>query len=402
MALAHQHIKWGAATPIIPGGDPREAIELLEQRLDRRLDIVNQFRKWGGDSGDFTKARNGITQAAASGRIPMISWEPMTWDSKVGPYSRESIIAGDHDAYIREWAVGLKSLGFEIYLRPMHEANGDWYHWCGNPALYREAWRHMRRIFRAEGVENVKWVWCVNVSDQPKGNYMESYWVGDHNADFIAWDGYNAYGGWRPWQQIMAGCYKRLNALNSALPMLVCETASPEADVTISGAVAPDGSLYTKADWIRGMFAADGFTRVGALVWMNEANPRSYDWRIATSADALDTMRNELADCAGYMPPPAHYVPPTPDRVEAKLLTDGTVNVSWRVAPSFTRGYKISRMTPDGRITEVSSRDKPYTSVTVPSHIPGSQYAVQTWTMLCRSTFSLWVTPIPVPSTARR
>jgi Glycosyl hydrolase family 26 len=45
--------------------------------------------------------------------------------------------------------------------------NGNWFPWGRGritPRVYKAAWRHLVRIFRAEGADNVKWVWTPNVS----------------------------------------------------------------------------------------------------------------------------------------------------------------------------------------------------------------------------------------------
>ena len=56
------------------------------------------------------------------------------------------------------------------YRRPVilsfgHEMNGYWYTW-GNthtsPADFVDAWRHIVTLFRAEGAENVTWLWTIN------------------------------------------------------------------------------------------------------------------------------------------------------------------------------------------------------------------------------------------------
>jgi hypothetical protein len=82
MTLATQGLKIGAHYPIPPGGDMLEAINLWEQQVDRRMDIVNHFRKWGAPSGQWSKnTLTSLQQACGQGRTPMITW--MRFDGPV-------------------------------------------------------------------------------------------------------------------------------------------------------------------------------------------------------------------------------------------------------------------------------------------------------------------------------
>ena len=93
--------------------------------------------------------------ARKNGSTLVITWMP-------NGYSARKIIYGEADPYIRHFAKGVKKYGYEIWLRPLHEANGDWYDWgvgklgAGNTdADVAEAFRHIVRIFREESVKNV-------------------------------------------------------------------------------------------------------------------------------------------------------------------------------------------------------------------------------------------------------
>jgi len=45
-------------------------------------------------------------------------------------YNTVDIKNGKADAYITRMAQDMKAYGKEIWLRPLHEANGDWYPWA--------------------------------------------------------------------------------------------------------------------------------------------------------------------------------------------------------------------------------------------------------------------------------
>lgn len=246
----------------------------LEEALGRRLDIVHWFMNW---DHDYDPAL--VSEAAAGGRIPLISWQPHGQDVT-------DIAAGAYDDYIRRWARGVKSSRVTVYLRPFPEMNGDWVPWNGNPDAFRLAWRHMVGVFRSEGAENVRWVWSPNLTDGPATpeNAMERYYPGDAYVDVLALDGYNwgevrPWSTWRSFDDIFAAPYARITAIGPQ-PVWLAELAS-----------SSQGG--DKAAWIREMFASTAFPRIEALVWFNQV--KETDWRIDAAPDSLAAAREGLA-----------------------------------------------------------------------------------------------------------
>ena len=386
MTLATQGIRFGAFAPGPSGGDTLEAINFWEQRTQRRQDIVNNFRKWGGETGRFSSAQISLKQAASNGRAPMVSWEPLSWDGTPGDYTLDRIDAGEHDEYIRSWAVGVRTLPFTIYMRPMHEMNGDWYHWSGNPELYVRVWRRIVDIFDDAGVDNVKWIWCVNTSDTKGWPALELYWPGESYVDILGIDGYNNYWGWRSFSEINMPPYQRVCALDADKPVWICETATSEyGATTINGPISLKvGS--SKAAWIADMWATTGMERVEALLWFNEG--KAHNWDIVSSTSALYEMRRQLRAAEGHVPPPPPYVPPVPDRVA--IMADGyrAARLTWRQIPSFARGFKILRKTT--QFTLVQTVPKTQLSVRLDGLTPGitHQFAVQSYTAVRNSAAS--------------
>ncbi len=75
-----------------------------------------------------------------------------------------AISAGDHDAYIRNWATAAKQYGSTVNVRFDHEMDGNWFTWGATrfdntPAKFITAWRHVVGIFRSVGMSNVKFLW---------------------------------------------------------------------------------------------------------------------------------------------------------------------------------------------------------------------------------------------------
>lgn len=262
-------VKFGAYTfgGIWQGAGP---VLQLEAELGRRLDIIHWYMNWTHewDARLFEPFRDGS-------RIPLISWQ--SHDKPV-----HEIAAGQHDAYLRSWAQGVREYGLEVYLRPFPEMNGDWTGWNGDPASLVLAWQHMVELFRAEGATNARWVWSPNVTDEPRtaGNRMELYYPGSEYVDVLALDGFN-WGttrpaiGWRSFEDVFSSAYGRVTALG-AQPVWFAETASAEAG-------------GNKAEWVLDMFSTQAFPRLDAIVWFNE--DKETDWRVTSSPHALASFQ---------------------------------------------------------------------------------------------------------------
>lgn len=254
--------------------------EGLEQRLGHRVSIVNWYQHWGGWAPEFNATW--VDNVVRSGRIPLLTWEPWAPAGTDQPeYALERIAGGAFDGYVRGWARAVAAYGETIYLRPMHEMNGDWYPWGGtvndnSPARYVAAWKRIWKIFAREGATNVRWVWSPNHADVPAtpGNAFERYYPGERYVDVLALDGYNwgsefpQYGGWRSFDTVFGCAYRRIGELGPQ-PIWIAETAS-----------APEGG--DKAAWVQDMFAAaKRYPRLQAVVWFHADKER--DWRATSS-----------------------------------------------------------------------------------------------------------------------
>jgi len=95
----------------------------FEKLQDRHLDVISLFSIWQYHDWEWTKAY--LDVAKANGSIMMITWMPT-------PYTAQDILDGKGDDYIDSYIKGIKEFGDEIWLRPLHESNGDWYtwYWC--------------------------------------------------------------------------------------------------------------------------------------------------------------------------------------------------------------------------------------------------------------------------------
>jgi hypothetical protein len=298
-ASGAKRLLFGVHTPGDPLAGNTNGIDSLEQALHRRIGIVSWFQNW--DDLYSSQVQPEVFNAVIkSGRIPMVTWEP--WLAKGGvsqsQYKLGDIAGGRYDDYIARFARGLKSLGAPIYLRPMHEMNGDWYPWGGmvngnTPELYQQAWRRMHDVFVKEGATNVKWVWSPLQEDVPQtaGNRFERYYPGPAYVDVFALDGYNFgsnfphFRGWRSFRKIFANAYRRLTFLGPQ-PVWIAEV----------GSAAEGGD---KAAWVRDMFrTALQMRRLQAIVWMDIASKEEGDWRARLPRGVAPAFRDQSSRAA--------------------------------------------------------------------------------------------------------
>ncbi|PYL33001.1 MAG: beta-mannanase [Verrucomicrobia bacterium] len=153
-------------------------------------------------------------------------------------FSVQKIIADEFDADLRAWARDAKNFGSAILIEWGTEPNGDWFSWNGKwnggpgegPARYIAAYRHIVDLMRAEGADNLQWIWHVNWLDEPEKNWnrFENYFPGEDYCDWVA---LSAYGPTTPMTTDsteslafkMREAYPRLVKLAPGKPIIIAE-----------------------------------------------------------------------------------------------------------------------------------------------------------------------------------
>jgi beta-mannanase len=283
-----------------PGCPPHLASLLTpERRLGAPVRVVSWYQAWGSRFRDCRPDL--ILEAHRRGLLPLITWEPwkLPEDLAAGSppeaqpdFSLAKIASGLYEDYVRSWARALAAVGKTVFLRPMHEMNGNWYPWGGavngnDPYAFRQAWVYMRKIYREEGSNNVVWVWCPYVQSVPEipGNALEAYFPGASEVDWLALDGYNwgtsqPWSRWQTFTEIFGEAYARLRTLVPDKPMMIAEVGCTEQG-------------GDKAAWISDGLAAcsEKFTSVQILVWFNVN--KECDWRLDSSLACLSAFREQ-------------------------------------------------------------------------------------------------------------
>lgn len=233
-----------------------------------------------------------LTAASNRGATPVLTWEPWIANGNVNQadYSLDNIAAGKHDAYIKQWAAGMKSYGKPIMLRFAHEMNGNWYPWSegvnsNGSGDYIKAWQHVHDVVAAEGVTNVSWVWAPNAPYYGSVP-MNSLYPGANYVDVVALDGYNwgttqSWGStWQTPQQVFGQGITELRQFAPGKPILIAETASAEQG----------GS---KAEWNSSLISyLSAQPDVMGFIWFNLN--KEVDWRIESSASSQSAFSAAL------------------------------------------------------------------------------------------------------------
>ena len=267
----------GASTsPEVRGlANEKLAVEGLEARLGRTLDIDHNFYTWDEPfPGEIER------WDLEGGRVPMISWNGRG-------VTTSAIAAGRYDGLIRQRARDTKALREPVLIRWFWEMDGNKKaDFAGTPEEYVAAWQRIVTTFRNEGADNVRWVWCPNASAFNDGKAQQFY-PGEDFVDWTCADGYNwapgrAGDGWESFEDIFGGFYAWASLHDK--PIMVGEFGVQERNPG------------DKAKWIndtRQTIKKD-FPLIRAIVYFH-AN-KDYDWRLTTSDSAVNAFRQLAHD----------------------------------------------------------------------------------------------------------
>ena len=158
-------------------------------------------------------------RSSGAGRVPFIRLMARSGFG-AGPdphFKMRSIARGAWDAELIEWCERARDAGTPLLAEFGTEVNGDWFPWngrwngggrtagYGNPELadgpesFRNAYRRIVDICRAQGANDITWFFHVDVGGSPTKpwNRVARYYPGDA---YIDWIGISDYGPLRPGQ----------------------------------------------------------------------------------------------------------------------------------------------------------------------------------------------------------
>jgi hypothetical protein len=275
------------------GRNDPSAVSAFASKVGHKPATWTLWSTWGDPSSKaFPKTM--AQSLVGMGVTPMVWWEPMRVRGSCD-FARHKLIAnGRYDRYIKKWARDAKSVGDTVLVRWAQEINGNYFPWaagqCGNKAAtYRDAWRHIVRLFRNVGARNVKFVWTV--SNKPKCkptpcNPYKAFFPGSSYIDFAGYSSFNwgSYDG--TWVSMADGIRKSYKAMRQLTkkPIIIVELATN----TGSG---------SKPDWIRDGYPAvyDQYPAVKGVNWFNvNLSGTHADWSL-NSSQAVDAYHDIVA-----------------------------------------------------------------------------------------------------------
>jgi len=196
---------------------------------------------WGGrggsqicqpGQGNCAFPYDSVVQLQQRGITPVIWWQPTNPNNPLqGLYERfKRTTNGYHDAYIIEWARAARAAGEAtgkpVMIRYAHEATGYWFPWSigrfdNTKELYKQAWRHVWKIFKREGA--LPWVRFIWSTVFP---YKWAY-PGDKYVSFVGVTVLN-FGADRRWRMPAPLIDKRVRASKKITkkPIIISELAT--------------------------------------------------------------------------------------------------------------------------------------------------------------------------------
>ena len=296
-----------------------EAIEKFEQDAGKHQAIVAFSSYWG--ENHFPAEAMDIVLAHDS--VPLVFWSPWDYPYKEavvqanGPdkFRLDSILAGQWNDYIDQWAEGAKQRRKPFFVSLCNEMNGDWFPWSARfygagkpipgtdpvqyegPELFKRAYRYIVDRVRARGATNILWVFHVNNYSEPYigWNSFKEFYPG---PGYVDWLGLSVYGQlfpsskWDLFPDMIDKPYEELSAVATDKPMMVTEWGVGEFP-----------SNGNKAEWITHAFGLmqRKYPRVKAAIywherWQNAGTLLYSNLKIDSSPEALAAYRAGVAN----------------------------------------------------------------------------------------------------------
>jgi glycosyl hydrolase family 26 len=329
-----------------------EAIRQFDDEAGRRA-VWSEFDQHWFEGLDFPWQK--VLTAWRAGKIPFVRMWPHAGspfgvgnppEQYPGAYALQNIIDGMFDPQLKAWADTARDSNIPILAEFGTEANasepwtGKWNGGgettgYGDPTLpdgperFRDAYRHIVTLFRAEGATNVTWFFHVvqQFMPEPPWNTFSNLYPGDDYVDWLALSTYGLPN--LPDGSIMSFEQALQTFHDPAYPGTYADLASlgskPLALVEVGVSEYP-----MKPDWIRGMFstlASGRYPRIAGIAWWQSTDVAT---RFDTSAAALqafhDGAQSPLFDAKPRFSGTCTPAAPSGTRV---VRHGKTVTISW-------------------------------------------------------------------------
>jgi hypothetical protein len=235
------------------------SLAAFQAQLGRPVTIVSFYILW-----DEPPPLTGMSQVAAQGSIPLISWHCGVADSLVA--------AGDYDGLIRQEAEAYKAYARPVFLRWFWEMNLPT---AGNHPTclgttdetqdYIAAYERIWKIFKQVGADNVGFIWAPSAAVSAGPSTV--FYPGNQYVDWIGFDLYDRCGR-GTFSAVFAPTYTTYATASYAKPMMITETGASAPGRL--GACSAAGE-ETQAGWLQDIETSiqTKFPEVHGLVYVN-------------------------------------------------------------------------------------------------------------------------------------
>jgi mannan endo-1,4-beta-mannosidase len=232
-------------------------------------DLVTYYSGW------YEPFKTSFAKAAARhGAVPLVQLDP-------AGVSLASIAAGKYDAFLSSYAETVRAYHDPVILSFGHEMNGTWYSWGyrnSSPGKFVAAWRHIVKVFRVLGADNVTWLWTINVINNTQAGRIPgpaAWWPGKSYVNWVGIDGYYLKPSWK-FVSLFGPTIAAVRELTPD-PILIAET----------GVVPAAGQAAKIAD----LFAGTRTYHLLGFVWFNSTNPIDQENFSLVGSAALSAYR---------------------------------------------------------------------------------------------------------------
>ena len=207
----------GVFTKGVP--DSYEPVTAFKTATKTDPDIVMYYSGW------FVPFPTGFANTVAShGAVPLVQMNP-------DGINVAKIASGKYDGYLSSYAAAVHAYPHPVILSFGHEMNGNWSDWGyrhTSPAAFVAAWRHIVKLFRALGANNVTWLWTVNIINDSRSGKVDDrlrqWWPGNSYVTWVGIDGYYLKPDWQ-FAPLFGPTITQVRSLTSD-PILIAETGA--------------------------------------------------------------------------------------------------------------------------------------------------------------------------------
>jgi len=215
---------------------------------------------------------------------------------EAGGLNLDQILAGQADSNFDRIGRNLGSINHTIYVRLMHEMNGNWYSYSASRVSdgerkYRDAFRRGVNRMKAAGGSNLRFVWCPNVRAPVwGGNPLRNFYPGDDVVDIFGLDGYAGYRTSTPFtfNIVFDAAVDEICAIHPSKPLWLCEWGMDAWDYS----AAEKEQFFDAA---RASFKTQRYSRVKASLYFHSTQ-EGYRWRVDDPIASLDNYKGMIND----------------------------------------------------------------------------------------------------------